>query len=100
MNNLIGQNVVAIIAPQDRHAFILHVINDANKLGEARFANDDGTPIEIEFSDVYIRLVQDTHITFGELEALNVIEGGYELVGDFGIFWVKCKHYSYETKDS
>jgi hypothetical protein len=100
MNEFLGLNVVAIQAPQDRHALEIEVITDQNKLGVVRFANDDGTPIEIEFSHVSIHLISDTYITMGEFEELNTIEGGYEIIGDFGIIWVKCKTYSYAPKRS
>lgn len=100
MDEFLGLDVVAIHAPQDRHALELNVITDQNKIGVVRFANDDGTPIEIEFSDLSIHLIGDTYSTLGEFEELHKIEGGYEIIGDFGIIWVKCKTYSYFPKRS
>lgn len=100
MDSFVGLNVVAIQASQDRHALELHVIIEKNQLGVVRFANDDGTPIEIEFSDVNIHLISDDQFTLGEFEELNEINGGYEIVGDFGIIWVKCKKYEYYSKRS
>jgi hypothetical protein len=103
MHEFIGLNVIRIHAPQDRHAIELYVINEENQIGVVRFANDDGTPIEIEFSDLNIRLHSDpdsNQIDLGEFEHLNEIEGGYEVVGDFGIFWVKCKKYTYHVRSS
>lgn len=100
MSEFLGLDVVAIHAPQDRHALALHVITDQNKLGVVRFENDDGTPIEVEFSHVSIQLICDTYTTLGEFEELHKIEGGYEIIGDFGIIWVKCKTYTYSPKRS
>ena len=98
MNEFLGLDAVAIHAPQDRHDLEIHVITAEGKVGVVRFANDDGTPIAVEFSAVSIQLIRDTCITLGEFEALNTIEGGYEIVGDFGIIWVSCKTYSYAPK--
>lgn len=95
MNQFLGMNVVVINAPQDRHALELHVITEENQLGIVRFANDDGTPIEIEFTHVSIHLICDDMVSLGEFEELNQIEGGFEIVGDFGVLWVKCKKYEY-----
>ena len=96
MSDFLGLGVVEIDAPQDRHALMIRVISPEGKAGVVRFANDDGTPIKVEFSAVSIRIVyDDTYATLGEFEALNAIEDGYEIVGDFGIIWVNCKKYSY-----
>ena len=95
MSEFLGLDVVAIHSPQDRNALEIHVIAAEGKVGVVRFANDDGTPVTVEFSAVSIQLISDTYITLGEFETLNTIEGGYEIVGDFGIIWVHCKTYSY-----
>jgi hypothetical protein len=100
MSEFLGLNVVAIHAPQDRHALELHVITGEGKVGIVRFANDDGTPVVVEFSAVSIQPISDKFTTLGEFEALNPIEGGYEIVGDFGIIWVSCKTYSYALRRS
>lgn len=100
MDEFLGLNVVAIHAPQDRHALELHVITDQRKILVVRFANDDGTPIEVEFSHVDINLISDPYVTLGEFEKLHKIEGGYEIIGDFGIIWVKCKTYAYSPRRS
>jgi hypothetical protein len=100
MSEFLGLDVVAIDAPQDRNALEIHVIGAEGKVGVVRFANDDGTPVIVEFSAVSIRLISDRYTTLGEFEALNPIEGGYEVVGDFGIIWVNCKTYSYAPRRS
>ena len=94
MNSIIGQNVVRIDAPQDRSELLIEAIDDSGNKQKIRFANDDGTRIEIDFSAISISLVYDPDsetVSIGELEELNEIEDGYEVVGDFGIIWVKCK---------
>ena len=100
MSEFLGLDVVAINAPHDRHALELHVIDTEGTIGVVRFANDDGTPVVIEFPAMSIHCMSDKFTTLGEFEALNPIEGGYEIVGDFGIFWVNCKTYSYAPKRS
>jgi hypothetical protein len=100
MKQFLGQNVVAIHAPQDRNSLEFHVLTENNQISVVRFANDDGTPVEIEFSHVDIHLISDGQVTLGEFEELNEIEGGYEIVGDFGIYWVKCKKYECLPKRS
>lgn len=100
VTEFLGLDVVAIHAPQDRNALELHVISDEGDIGVVRFANDDGTPVAVEFSAVSIRLITDIYATLGEFEELNTIDGGYEIVGDFGIIWVNCKKYSYAPKHS
>lgn len=95
MLDFLGLDVIRIFAPQDRHAFELHVLTENKQIGVIRFANDDGSPIEIEFSDLDVRMYASDGITFGEFEYLNSVENGFEIIGDFGIIWVKCKKYSY-----
>lgn len=94
MDKLIGQDVIEISAPQDRSQFILRVVDENRTISEIRFANDDGTQIKVDFSDVSIRLIFDhegNFPSFGELETVTKIENGFEVVGDFGIIWLECK---------
>lgn len=95
MADFLGLDVIRIFAPQDRSEFQLHVLTECKQIGIIRFANDDGSPIEIDFSDLDVRMYANDDITFGEFEELNSMENGFEVVGDFGIIWVKCKKYSY-----
>jgi hypothetical protein len=94
MNNIIGQDVIRIDAPQDRSELVIEVLNDDGNTKKVRFSNDDGTKIQIDFSAISISLIYDpdtNNVTMGELEELNEIEDGFEVVGDFGIIWIKCK---------
>ena len=63
MIEFLGLDVVAIHAPQDRNALEIHVIAAEGQVGVVRFANDDGTPVTVEFSAVSIQLISDTYIT-------------------------------------
>lgn len=100
MSDFLGLNVVAIDAPQDRTTLELHVVTEQNQLGIVRFSNDDGAPIEVEFSHISVRLISEAYISLGEFEELNEIESGYEIIGDFGIILVKCKKCTYSVKSS
>ena len=94
MKEVIGQDVIRIDAPQDRSELVIATIDEQNKINKIRFANDDGTTIVVDFSHVSISMIHDpdtNHVSIGEFEELNEIEGGFEIVGDFGIIWVKCK---------
>jgi hypothetical protein len=103
MNNLIGSDVVGISAPQIRNEFTLMLLTENNEIYSLRFANDDGTEVKVEFSCISINIIYDhegNRASLGELEELNVIENGYELVGDFGIIWVECKVCATEKKNT
>jgi len=98
-STFIGLNVVAIYAPQDRNSIELHVITENNEIGVVRFSNDNGKPVDIEFSHLNILLYSDNgRDSLGEFEELNEISGGYEVIGDFGILWIKCKGYEYKIR--
>jgi len=96
MNQLFGNDVVKIEAPQDRSELLFVVLEDENSdftSTNVRFFNADGSPIEIDFSDLSIGLIfnPDTESTsLGEFEYVKAIENGFEVFGDFGIIWVYC----------
>ncbi|MGY3913032.1 hypothetical protein ACW5XW_09640 [Aeromonas piscicola] len=94
MKSLIGQNVIEISAPQDRSEFTMKVIDENRKISTIRFANDDGSQLKVDISHVSIRIIYDHEgnvASLGELEEVNCIENGFEIVGDFGIIWLECK---------
>lgn len=74
------------------------MVSAEGQVGVVRFANDDGTPVAVDFSEVSIKLISGAYITLGEFEELKPIDGGFEVVGDFGIIWIKSKAYSYAPK--
>ena len=95
MENLFGNNVLKIEAPQDRSRLTFVVATEENRFDSAniRFFNMDNSPIKINFSDLSIFMVLDPDTettTLGEFEYVKSIEGGFEIFGDFGIIWVYC----------
>ena len=94
MEELIGFDVISISAPQDRSEFTMRVIDENRNIRNIRFANDDGTKVKVDFSHVSLNIIYDHDgnvVSLGELEAVNAIENGFEIVGDFGIIWLQCK---------
>jgi len=96
MNQLFGNDVVKIEAPQNRSELLFVVLENENSdftSTNVRFFNSDGSPIQIDFSDLSIGLIfdPDTESTsLGEFEYVKTIENGFEVFGDFGIIWVYC----------
>jgi hypothetical protein len=94
MEELIGLDVISISAPQDRSEFTMRVIDETHNIRNIRFANDDGTNVKVDYSHVSLNIIYDHEnniASLGELEAVNRIENGFEIVGDFGIIWLGCK---------
>lgn len=94
MEELIGLDVISISAPQDRSEFTMRVIDENRDIRNIRFANDDGTQMRVDFSHVSLNIIYDHEgniASLGELEAVNRIENGFEIVGDFGIILLECK---------
>ncbi|TBW43760.1 hypothetical protein EZI54_23970 [Marinobacter halodurans] len=94
MKELLGQDVLSISAPQDRSELTMRVIDETGKISDIRFANDDGTGINVDFSHISLNVINDHEgnlASLGELEEVNRIDNGFEIVGDFGIIWLECK---------
>jgi hypothetical protein len=95
MNQLFGNNVVKIEAPQNRSELRFVVLNDESDFDSVnvRFFNSDNSPITFNFSDLSIGMFfdPDTESTsLGEFEYVKAIDNGFEVFGDFGIIWVCC----------
>ena len=96
MNQLFGNNIIEITAPQDRSELLFVVLDDESSdfiSTNIRFFNSDKSPIKIDFSDLSIGMLFDPDTestTLGEFEHVKRIENGFEVFGDFGIIWVFC----------
>ncbi|MCL1038828.1 hypothetical protein L2725_15400 [Shewanella corallii] len=93
MEELIGLDVISISAPQDRSEFTVRLIGENREIRNIRFANDDGTKMRVDFSHISLNIIYDhdgNTVSLGELEAINRIDKGFEIVGDFGIIWLEC----------
>ncbi|TKB45784.1 hypothetical protein [Thalassotalea mangrovi] len=96
MNQLFGNDILKIEAPQDRKELLFVVRDDEDSdfvSTNIRFFNSDNSPIQIDFSLLDIGLIYDPDTdttSFGEFEYVKRIENGFEVFGDFGIIWVYC----------
>jgi len=96
MNQLFGNNLININAPQDRSELLFVVLDDEGSdfiSTNVRFFNSDNSPIKIDFSHLSIGMLFDpdtNSTTLGEFEYVKRIDNGFEVLGDFGIVWVYC----------
>jgi hypothetical protein len=95
MNQLFGNNVVKIEAPQNRSELRFVVIGEESDFDSCnvRFFNSDNSPITIDFSALSIGMLYDPDTestSLGEFEYVKAIDNGFEVFGDFGIVWVYC----------
>lgn len=103
IEHIVGSDVTKISAPQNRKELVFSVFNKNLELEpkfhtlNLRFYNSTGGEIDINFSHLDINLLYDNDTkttSLGELEEINRIDNGFEVVGDFGIIWIYCDSIS------
>ncbi|TMP37680.1 hypothetical protein CWB96_22670 [Pseudoalteromonas citrea] len=95
MNQLFGNDIVSINAPQDRNQLEFVVVDNRNKLQSTniRFFNVGNSKITIDFSLLSIGVIFDPEIetvSLGEFKSVKAMEDGFKILGDFGIIKVYC----------
>lgn len=105
INQLFGNSVIKINAPQDRSelTFVVRCNHGTLDAVNVRFFNADRSPITVDFSELSITMVYEPDtdaVTLGEFEYVKAIENGFEVFGDFGIIWVYCDSSSPSYKHS